>query len=121
MSTVPYLKRKAKRAIGHAGRQSERRLAKQLGGRLRPASGAVPGAKSDIALKHQLVEAKSTVGRSIAIQHAWLGKCAAEARSEGKTPVVTISFTTADGRPVPHGSWVLIPLHDWQELTSNEG
>jgi hypothetical protein len=33
------------------------------------------------------------------------------------TPVLTLSFTNGDGRPVPSGQWVCVPLSVWRELT----
>lgn len=115
-----YEERKARRApkqtIGNAGRYSERRIAKQVGGRLRPASGAVVGHKGDIALATELIECKSTTGRSISVEHAWLGKIAKEAGAEGKTPVLMLSYTNADGKPCPNGDWACVPLQVWQEM-----
>jgi hypothetical protein len=99
--------------IGDAGRLSEKRLAKALGLRQRPASGALQGAKGDMEAGQALIEAKSTVHSSIKLELAWLAKIAREARAQGKTPALTLSFTTGDGRPVPGGQWVCIPLHEW--------
>lgn len=112
---VPYATGKKAR-IGDAGRASERRIAKQVGGRLRPASGAVLGHKGDIALKAELLECKSTTARTMILEHKWLAKIGAEARAEGKTPVLTISFTNSDGSACPHGDWAAIPLVIWQEI-----
>jgi hypothetical protein len=94
--------------IGDAGRLSEKRLAKALGLRQRPASGALQGAKGDMEAGQALIEAKSTVHSSIKLELAWLAKIAREARA-----ALTLSFTTGDGRPVPNGQWVCIPLHEW--------
>lgn len=116
MSLPPAMRRAAKHAIGQAGRKSEKRLAKKLSARARPASGAMLGAKGDIEAGQALVECKSTTGRSISVEHSWLGKIAAEARAEGKTPVLTLSFTNGDGRPVPNGEWAMIPLYRYREV-----
>jgi hypothetical protein len=62
------------------------------------------------------IEAKSTVGDSIGLKHAFLGKIAHEARMHTRRPALTLSFTTGDGRPVKDGEWVCIPLKDWVEL-----
>ncbi len=110
------LPRKGQERIGDAGRASETRLAKDLGAMLRPASGAVEGIKGDMALPDHLIEAKSTTGRSISLQHSWLGKITKEAREQALRPAVTLSFTHENGRPVPNGHWVAVPLHDWLEL-----
>ncbi len=109
------------RLIGTAGRKSEKRLAKTMGGTLRPNSGAVQGAKGDIVVGDTLVEAKSTTGRAIRVEHAWLGKISQEARDAGKTPLCTLSFSSEDGRPVPNGEWVCMRLSDYQYLKEKAG
>ena len=117
MNDIPYLLRRNQHKIGKAGRKSEQRLVKSLGGRGRPASGAMEGAKGDIALGAVLLEAKSTTNESIALKHAWLVKIGKEARSEGKMPALAVSFIKADGIPVMDGEWVLIPMHKFKEIT----
>jgi hypothetical protein len=116
MTDIPFLKRKAQHRIGKSGRKSEVRLTKQLGGRARPASGAMEGAKGDIDLGEVLLEAKSTTGASIGVKHSWLAKIGKEARSEGKMPALAVSYVNEDGSPVMDGEWVMIPLHKFKEL-----
>lgn len=113
---IPFLKRKSTHKIGKAGRKSEQRLTRQLGGRARPASGAMEGAKGDIDLGTVLLEAKSTTGHSISVKHSWLAKIGKEARSEGKLPALSLSFINEDGSPVMDGEWVMIPMHKFKEL-----
>lgn len=105
--------------IGKAGRASEQKLAKKLGTRLRPGSGAVAGCKGDVMLPKFLMEAKSTTGRSMALDHSWLAKITKEAREEHKDPALAISFTNGNGTPCPAGEWVMVPLRVWQELTDD--
>lgn len=114
--TVPYLKRKSQHRIGRAGRNSEKKLAKHLGGRLRPASGAMAGAKGDIDLGSILLECKSTNNMSLQVKLGWLLKIASEARCVGKKPALSISFTHDDGEPVRDGQWVMVKLSDFEEL-----
>lgn len=108
MSDNPYLRRKNKEGIGSAGRKSETRLTKKLGGRARPASGALESAKGDIVKGEFLIEAKSTQADSFSIQLTHLAKIKAEAMSHDKTPALTVDFTTGNGKPKRYGSWVLI-------------
>lgn len=117
---IPFLKRKSTHKIGKSGRKSEVRLNKQLGGRARPASGALEGAKSDFSLGRFLVEAKSTTGASIGLKHSWLAKNAKEARSEGKTPAVMLSFVNEDGSPVMDGEYACIPRWLFEELVNGD-
>lgn len=107
---------RGKARIGDTGRLAETRLAKTIGARLRPASGAVDGIKGDMSLPNFLIEAKSTTGRSISLQHEWLAKIAVEARNNAKLPALALSFTMGDGRPVPQGEWVCVPLSVWNDM-----
>jgi hypothetical protein len=114
MTGNPYLDRIAKRGIGGTGRASEQRLARELRGRARPASGARAGAKGDIDLGTVLMEAKCTAGLSMSLKRDWLLKIAAEARAEQKTAALSVSFVTPDGRPLMDGEWVCVPRHVWE-------
>ena len=109
-------RRKPINPIGHAGRLSEKRLGKALGGRLTPASGAMLGAKGDIDLGPVLLEAKSTINDSLALQYAWLAKIAKEALSLGKTPALAVSFVSEQGGVYPFGDWVMMPRDVFKEI-----
>lgn len=74
------------------------------------------GAKGDIEAGSTLLEAKSTTSSSLGLKHEWLGKIAHEARSEGKSPALVVSFVNEDGTPKRDGEWVLIPLSRWNLL-----
>lgn len=103
--------------IGSTGRVAEKRTTKRLGGQLRPASGAMEGAKGDFKTEQFLVECKSTERDSIALKHEWLGKIAHEARGAGRSPALSITFVDHRGAPVRDGSWVAIPEWLFKELT----
>ena len=64
MENNPYLRRQQHR-IGKSGTKSEKRLSKDLGARLRPASGAMEGAKGDMTIGECLIEAKSTINATM--------------------------------------------------------
>lgn len=112
---IPKPNRKRGR-IGDAGRASEAKVGKSLGAKMRPASGAMEGLKGDMTLGDFLIESKSTVGASMSIKHAWLGKISSEAMFSGKQPALTVTFTWPDGSPVNYGEWVMVPLHVWKGL-----
>ena len=108
--------RRNQHRIGKAGRKSEKRVAKELGARERPASGAMAGAKGDMEVRRALLEAKSTTGNSISVSLDWLAKITREARSDGKTPALTSpTSTTTVGRALT-GIGCLIPLYAFKEL-----
>ena len=115
MADLPFIARQKQHAIGKAGRRSEARLVKHTGGRARPASGAMKGAKGDIDFGHVLMECKSTTSGSLGVKLDWLCKIAAEARAEGKTPVLSVSFVEGTGTPRRDGEWVLVPLYKLKE------
>lgn len=106
----PLARRERERGIGGAGRKSERALAKTIGARLRPASGAMRGAKADMSKPGLLIESKSTTARTLALDMAWLDKILDEALAEAKVPVLTVSFTDTEGKPKKNGQWVMVPL-----------
>lgn len=112
----PYLKRLNRNKIGKAGRASEKRLAKKLGGKQTPGSGNMEGAKGDIRAGEFLIEAKSTMHATYPISWGTLCKIQAEATRVGKSPALTVSFVTGDGRPLKYGDWAMIPLRDFEEF-----
>ena len=118
MTEIPYILRKQQHRIGKSGRKSESRLERALNGRARPASGAMPGSKGDIDLGAFLLEAKSTTQESMILKMAWLLKIAREAKSEGKTPALSVSFVDQEGQPFFDGEWVLVPLYKFKEMLS---
>jgi len=114
----PFLERIAKAGTSAHGGRSERRLAKQTGAKLHPASGALAGAKSDATLAEFRVENKATIKDSINLERHWLEKISHEAQSNAQVPMLTISFVNGDGSPKMHtnADWVAIPLWKLQEL-----
>ena len=118
MTELPYILRRQQHRIGKSGRKSETRLTRELGGRGRPASGALPGSKGDIDLGSFLLEAKSTVASSLILKLAWLIKIGREAKSEGKCPALSVSFVNEDGHPCFDGEWVLVPMYKFREMVA---
>lgn len=107
--------------IGHVGRVSEAKVAKKLAARLTPASGALAGAKGDMSVNNYLIEAKSTVKRSLSLKLDWLEKINHEALSTGKVPALSVRFTTEYGDEVRGGNWVMIPESEFKELMDAKG
>ena len=105
--------------IGESGRVSESRVSKLLKAKKTPASGALDFAKGDMVTDTHVIEAKSTVTKTMGIKHSWLGKIAKEAKHQNKRPAITLSFTTPEGKAVKDGDWVAIPLTDWADFLGN--
>ena len=114
----PFLDRLAKAGTNPHGKQSEKKLAKKMGARLHPNSGAMAGAKSDASLRQFRMEMKSTTNQTAAIDLAWLVKITKEALDQGQSPVITVSFVDHQGVPRlrTYAEWVMLPLVAFQEL-----
>ena len=88
-----YLTRiKWQQQSNHHGRVSERKNIKDVGGWQTPASGSLPGAKSDGYSPTFQYENKSTLANSKSITMKVLAKITHEARSVGRIPIVLLSF-----------------------------
>ena len=92
----------------------EKKMAKALGGRVQPASGALPYYKGDIKADRYLIEAKTTTKKSYTLTRALLGKIDSEAENIRKTPVLALSFESMPA-PIPK-DWVLIPFSEFRRL-----
>jgi len=75
--------------------RSEKRLAKLLGGKVQPASGALPvGAlKGDVVTAEFMFDDKITGAASFAVSVKLWRKTANDAARQGRRPVIRISFT----------------------------
>ena len=118
-SRNPFLNRQSIAPKNAHGKSSEEKLAKSMGYRLTPASGAVRGLKGDMrsvtGIK-VLLEAKSTTKLTLPIDLSWLIKIAAEAADKRSIPALAFSFVTPDGKARPNGQWIAIPLSEYQDL-----
>lgn len=107
---------------GRHGTKSERKVAKSLGARLQPGSGAVHGHKSDAKLKGLSysfrIECKSTVNMSMKLEMDWLTKISTESLSDHSIPTLVISFVDEQGRcrMEKNAEWVAMPRWAFDEL-----
>lgn len=116
----PFLKRIEARNIGHNGRVAENDLAKRLGGRTRPGSGNIAGAKGDVVLPTFLVENKATETKTMSLKQDWLLKIYFEALEQGKTPALSFQFTNDAGKTDKNDRWVVITEAAFKELTERD-
>lgn len=103
------------REIGASGRRAEKRASKRMGAGLTAASGAT-GQKGDMRWPGWLLEAKSTVGKSLGVTHSWLAKITHEATMAGRHPGLMVIFVDEAGRPKKDGAWVMVPERLFKEL-----
>ena len=72
--------------------RGEEKTARQIGGRLQPASGATPFAKGDVKSPELLVERKDTAGRSYSLKAAELLKIRQQAILADRIPVFIVAL-----------------------------
>lgn len=116
----PFTRRIAARNKGHNGRVAETDLSKRIGGRLRPGSGNMEGAKGDVVTAEYLVENKATQSDSMSLKSDWLRKIYQEALEAGKVPALAIQFTNEAGKSEKRERWVMVPESHWRELTEKD-
>ena len=103
-----------KKSVKKKSMINEKKLAKKLGGRTQPASGAVDGYKGDIKTKDYLYDDKMTKHMSTSLKYEDLQKIAKEALDAEKEPVLILTF---DSVKRGNKNFAVIPLELWQELT----
>jgi len=118
MGSNPYLDRLANAGTNAHGKKSEKLVAKKMGAKLHPNSGAMRGAKSDASLPNFRLEMKSTTGKVLPLELAWLVKIAQEALAHGQTPIVPLAFVDAQGKPrmKQYAEWVAMPMSVFKEI-----
>ncbi len=114
----PFLDRLSTRKMTSHGNLAEVNLAKRMGARLTPASGAKDGAKGDMSVGEFLIESKATKTGTMAIKRDWLLKINAEAVQTNKRPALVIQFVGDAGEPIKNGSWVMMNEDDFKDLIS---
>lgn len=98
---------------GTPSQKQERSLAKNLGGRTVPASGAFWSRKGDVRSEDLLVEAKTTEKASFSIKKTIWEKIRKEALLDGRIPVLAVQI---QGRNL-----VVLDEEDFLELRANAG
>lgn len=83
------------------GRRFEKKLAKKLGVKPQPASGALPFYKEDIELKDFLIQVKHTTKKSYTLKADDLKTLARNAAKIGKKPLMVVNL---GGK-----AWALMP------------
>lgn len=92
--------------------KQERRIASDVGGRAQPASGALPGAKSDVRKVGRLrVEAKFTYAKAYRLTMDVIDKIVGEAQGDELPGVVVDFMDKSSGRVLR--TVVVVPYEDW--------
>jgi len=99
-------------------RAQEDRIAKAIGGRRVPGSGASMFAKGDVSQDRFLVECKLTEKASLSVKQSWLEKITAEAEAQGKYPALSIEIQGGERR-LAERDWIAVPRSVFQRLLDN--
>ena len=92
----------------HRSRRQEGEVAKRIGGRKTPASGAL-SEKGDVRLKGVVrIECKTTSHKSFSVTQEMLEKIEYAALSAGELPALVIEFLNAKGNPT--SAVAVVPL-----------
>lgn len=101
----------------HRSAKQEKEIAKAVGGRLTPRSGAGKE-KGDVRLKGiARIEAKTTSRKSFSVTLEMLNKLMDAAVPTGEIPIHCIEFLDEDGKPIQ--SVAIMPVWAMQELLEN--
>jgi len=92
-------------------RKREVNLAKELGGRATPNSGATDGAKGDISFGKYLLDDKFTSKPAYSVTVPTLSKITREAYAVGKYPLLSINIRKGITKGYPD-TWILVPISE---------
>jgi len=106
---------KSTKSVKQIANETEARLAKDLGGRTVPASGALDGAKGDVSTADFLIDSKQTGAASIIVSAKQLNKITKEAREANRKPALKLQLEGIQLGVAKE--WMLIPLHVFKEIT----
>lgn len=94
-------------------------MAKELDGRLTPASGAL-AIKGDVSTRDYLVECKTTAKTQYVVKLADLEEHYRQADAEGKAALFVIDLHDEAAGRNTNNTWVLMPMTDFKQLTDKE-
>ena len=112
---APKTRRQTPKQKRRAAIRQEDDLARQLGGRRQPGSGALPGIKGDVKVAGKYrVEAKYTRNKTYRLDRTELGKIRGECAGL-EVPLFVVDFVDPDTGGSPD-RWVTLPFSDFQRM-----
>lgn len=117
---IPFRRAASKQSPQVQGRLREKAIARDLGGRVQPASGAFPNHPGDVTTDSCLIESKFTKARSYTFSLEALHKLKREAELIQKIPVLVLEFAPPGARSYPE-RWIAMPYEDWKAICETHG
>lgn len=90
--------------------KQEKKLAKDIGAKRTPQSGAQDTSPSDMIKGNYIIESKSTQGKSLSVREDWLRTLKYSPMHLGKIPTLIIEF-------VKRGRYIIMAEEDFKKLT----
>jgi len=94
--------------------KQEKRLAKDLGAKRTPMSGAKDTSPADMILGNYVIESKATKKDSIVLHKAWLDQLKQSPINYGKIPTLVLDFTKTSDR------YIVLDETDFKKLIKGE-
>lgn len=105
---------KSKSYIKKTSIKQEKKLAKDLGAKQSPQSGAQETSPNDMILGNYVIESKATKGKSINLKKEWLDKVKQSPINYGKIPTLVLDFTKSGDR------YILMDEKDFKRIVKGE-
>lgn len=93
--------------------KQEKKLAKDIGAKRTPQSGAMDTSPSDMIKGNFIIESKATKGKSISVREEWLSTLKYTPMHLGKIPTLILDF-------LKRSRYVIMSEDDFKKLTGDE-
>jgi len=94
--------------------KQEKKLAKEIGAKLTPQSGAQDTSPADMIKGNYVIESKSTKGDSLSVKREWLDQVKQSPINYGKIPTLILDFTKTNDK------YVVMDIKDFQKLIKED-
>jgi len=101
-----------KNTIKRESIKQEKKLAKALGAKRVPQSGAQETSPNDMIKGNYVIESKATKRKSISLKKEWLDQVKQSPINYGKIPVLVLDFTTTNDK------YIVMDVKDFNKITN---
>lgn len=108
------IKKSIKNQIKKKSVKQEKKLAKDLGAKRVPQSGAQATSPNDMVLGNYVIESKATGGKSISLKNEWLSQVKQSPINFGKIPTLVLEFTKTRDR------YVVMDIKDFKKIIKED-